>query len=67
MEVSVRGDLGQKDSRKRESEGLQDGSESCYDVWFSDSSADRKTGGRTGGVGVEDAKIFIGSDHNGQD
>lgn len=40
-------------------EGLQDGTETCY-VWFGDS--DNKTRGR-----AEDAKIMIGSDHEGQD
>lgn len=42
-------------------EGLQDGTETCY-VWFGDSDSDNKTRGR-----AEDAKIMIGSDHEGQD
>lgn len=39
-------------------EGLQGGTETCYDVWFGD--GDNKTRGR-----AEDAKIMIGSE--GQD
>lgn len=49
MELSVRGDVWQKDSCKSEREGFQDGSETCCDVWFGDGGADRKTGGRAGG------------------
>lgn len=32
METSVRGDLRQKDRSKNEREGLQDGSNTCYDL-----------------------------------
>lgn len=35
VERSVRGDLWQKDSK---SEGLQDESETCFNVWFGDSA-----------------------------
>lgn len=34
VEMSVRGDLSQKDSTKSEREGLEDCSKSLYDVWF---------------------------------
>lgn len=34
VEMSVRGDLSQKDSTKSEREGLEDCSKSPYDVWF---------------------------------
>lgn len=34
--TSVRGDLWDKDSSKCEREGLQDGSQTCSDVWFRD-------------------------------
>lgn len=34
MEMSVTGDLWQEDSSKSESEGLEDGSEMGYEVWF---------------------------------
>lgn len=38
--------------------GLQEGSETCCDVWFGDSGADKNTGGRAGGGRDEDAQIF---------
>lgn len=34
VEMSVAGDLWQEDSSKSESEGLEDGSETGYEVWF---------------------------------
>lgn len=45
-----------------EGEGLDDGSEACYDVWFAHSVANKKTGGRAG-----DVKVFIGNVQDGQD
>lgn len=42
--------------------GLRDGSEPCDDAWSGDGGNDKKTGG-----GVEDVKIFIESDQDGQD
>lgn len=47
---------------KSKSGGLQSISETCYDIWFEDGGADKKTGG-----GAGDGKIFIGRDQNGQD
>lgn len=38
---------------KTEREGLQTGSETCYEVWFGDSGINEKTGGR-----AEDVKMF---------
>lgn len=38
-----RGDLWLKDSREREMEGFQDGSETNYDVWVGDGGADKKS------------------------
>lgn len=39
-------------------------SETCYDIWFGDSDADKKTAGSTGGGRGEDAKIFTRSDQH---
>lgn len=50
------------DRRTREREGLQDGRETCCDVWFRGVATDKKTGGRAGGDRVEDAQISVGSD-----
>lgn len=44
VEMSVRGDLWQRDSSTCEREGLLDGSEACYDLWFGFSSTNKKTG-----------------------
>lgn len=48
----------QEDSSRSERDGLQDVMESCYDV---------KNRGWAGGGRVENAKIIIVSNHNGQD
>lgn len=47
-----------EDSSKTKKEILQVGSETWYDVWFSDGGLDKKTGG---------VKIFIWSDQDGHD
>lgn len=57
MEMSV---LWQNDISKSERHGLQDGSETWYDVWFEDGGTVKKTGGWT-----EDVEIFIVSDQAG--
>lgn len=48
------------DISKSERHGLQDGSETWYDVWFEDGGTVKKTGGWT-----EDVEIFIVSDQAG--
>lgn len=57
MEMSF---LWQNDISKSERHGLQDGSETWYDVWFEDGGTVKKTGGWT-----EDVEIFIVSDQAG--
>lgn len=47
-----------EDSSKTKKEILQVGSETWYNVWFSDGGLDKKTGG---------VKIFIWSDQDGHD
>lgn len=64
MEMSVRNDFWQKDSSKSERKALQDGSETCYDIWIGDTDTDKKTGGGSGRF--KDAEIFIGSDQDWQ-
>lgn len=39
----------QKDRSKSEWVGLQNGSRTCYDVWFGSDATDKKTGGRAEG------------------
>lgn len=41
-----RGDLWKKNGSKSEREDLQDCSQTCYDVWFRNSGATKKTTGR---------------------
>lgn len=41
-----RGDLWKKNGSKSEREDLQDCSQTCYDVWFRNSGATKKTAGR---------------------
>lgn len=53
-----RSDLQQKGTSKSKREGLQNGSETSYVVWFVGGGTDKKTGGGAGGGRVEDAKIF---------
>lgn len=52
-ESCVRSDLLQKGISKNEREGLQEGSETSYGVWFGGGGTDEKTGGRAGGGGVK--------------
>lgn len=59
----VRGDLWQRDSSKTEIESLQDGSKTCYDVWFGDGT-DKKTGGGAAGSRIEE--VHIGTNQDGQ-
>lgn len=42
VEMRVTGDLWQKETSKTESKGLQDDNETCYDIWFGDSSTSKK-------------------------
>lgn len=35
--------------------------------WFGGGATDEKTGGRAGGGRVDNGKIFVGSDEDGQD
>lgn len=59
MEISVRGDLWNKDGSKSEGKGLQDCSEACYDVWLGDGGFDKMIEGWAGGGRAEDGNIFI--------
>lgn len=38
-------------------EGLQDGTETCYDVYSEDSGTNKKIGGRAGGRRVEELSV----------
>lgn len=40
----------QKDRNKSEWVDLQNGSRTCYDVWFGSDATDKKTGGRAEGA-----------------
>lgn len=51
---SVRRDVWLKYSSKSEREGLQDGSETCDDIWFGDSDTDKRIGGRARVGGTKD-------------
>lgn len=46
------------DRGKSKREDLQDGSETCHDVWCGDGGTDKKSGGRGGRA--RDAKILLG-------
>lgn len=54
VETNVKGNVWDKDSSKTESEGLQESSETCYNVRLGDGGADTNTGDR-----AEDAKILL--------
>ena len=67
IEGNVVSNLWQMGTSKSEREVLQEGSETSYVVWFGGGGTDEKTGGGTGGGRVEDAKIFVESEKDGQD
>lgn len=48
VEKIVRDDLWQKDNSMSERKGLQDGSESCYDIWFWETGTNKKTHDKAG-------------------
>lgn len=63
VKLSLKADLWKKSSKK-ELEGLQDCTGTCYDVWFGVAGKD---GAETRADISKDVKIFIGGDQKGQD
>lgn len=49
------------------SKSEREDSEACCGVLFKDSGIEKKTEGKSWGGRIEDVKIFIGNDPNGQD
>lgn len=64
VKLSLKADLWKKESSKKELEGLQDCTGTCYDVWFGVAGKD---GAETRADISKDVKIFISSDQKGQD
>lgn len=64
VELSIKADLWKKESSKKELEGLQDCTGTCYDVWFGVAGKD---GAETRADISKDVKNFISSEQKGQD
>lgn len=64
VKLSLKADLWKKESSKKELEGLQDCTGTCYDLWFGVAGKD---GAETRADISKDVKIFISSDQKGQD
>ena len=67
VEKNVRSDLRQANTSWSAREGVQGGRETSNVVRTEDGGTDEMTGDGAGGGGVEDVKIFVMSDENGQD
>lgn len=67
VEMSLWGDLGQKDGGKKEREVYKMAARPAMlcEIW--NDGTEKKTGGRAEGGRIEDVTIFIGSDQNKQD